>query len=309
MRTVLAACLLAAATPAAAAEVCSAWRPAENIGQLDTSVVNEASGLDVSAQFPDRLYHNNDSGDGLRFYVSRMNGQDARTVEIEGPKPVDIEELSLGPCGDEGQCLYLGDIGDNPARRDEVAFTIVREVENFPDKVTPLRVVRARYPDGAHNAEAFAIHPDGDLYLVTKPADRLMMNPVPAKVYRLTATQLRATDQVQTFEKVGEIDLPKIMGTRPFPGSIPTAMDISADGRRVILLTYMDALEIGLDLKNGLPPFEQWAEGKDYRVVELDTLPQQEAVSWLPDETGFLYNTELTRGAQTAPIKKVACGG
>lgn len=307
MRTVIAACLLAASTPAAA-EVCTAWGPAQTIGQLDTALVNEASGLEVSAKFGDRLYHNNDSGDGLRFYVSRMDGQDARAIEIEGPKPVDIEELSFGPCGDEGACLYLGDIGDNPARRDEVTFTIVREVEAFPDKVSPLRVVRAKYPDGPHNAEAFALHPNGDLFLVTKPADRLMTNPVPAKVYRLTASQLRISDQVQTFEKVGEIDLPEIMGARAFPGSIATAMDISADGRRVILLTYMAALEIGLDLKDGLPPFEQWAEGRDYRVVDLDIQPQQEAVAWLPDGAGFLYDTELTRGAQTAPIKKVACG-
>lgn len=307
MRNVLAACLFAASTPAAA-EVCAAWGPAQTIGRLDTTLVNEASGLEISAEFQDRLYHNNDSGDDLRFYISRMDGQDARAVEIEGPKPLDIEELSLGPCGDEGECLYLGDIGDNPARREEVAFTLVREVEAFPEKVTPLRVVRARYPDGPHNAEAFAVHPNGDLFLVTKPADRLMTNPVPAKVYRLTAAQLRTSDQVQTFEKVGEIDLPKIMGTRPFPGSIATAMDISADGSRVILLTYMAALEIGLDLKDGLPAPAQWVEGRDYRVVELDTLPQQEAVAWQPDGAGFLYDTELTRGAQAAPIKKVACG-
>lgn len=306
MRIVLAAWLLATATPAFA-EVCPAWKAAETIGRLDTGLVNEASGLEVSARFEDRLYHNNDSGDGLRFYVSRLDGQGARAVEVEGSKPIDMEEISLGPCGEAGDCLYLGDIGDNPARRDEVVFTLVREVENFPDKVSPLRVVRARYPDGAHNAEAFAVHPNGDLYLVTKPADRVMMNPAPAQVYRLTAAQLADATEVQTFEKIGEIDLPKIMGTRAFPGSIATALDISADGRRAILLTYMAALEIGFDFKDGVRPFEQWKEGQDYRVVELDTLPQQEAAAWLPDGSGFLYDTELTRGSQSAPIRKVDC--
>lgn len=306
MRAILAASLLALASPAAA-QVCAAWGPPETIGRLDTVLVNEASGLEVSTRFKDRLYHNNDSGDGLRFYISRLDGQDTRAIEVEGPKPVDIEELSLGPCGREGDCLYLGDIGDNPARRDEVVFTLIREVENFPEKVAPLRVIRARYPDGAHNAEAFAVHPNGDLYLVTKPADRVMMNPVPAKVFRLTGAQLENADQVQTFEQVGEIDLPTIMGSRPFPGSIVTAMDISPDGARVILLTYMAALELAVDLKDGLPASAEWTDGKDYRVVDLDTLPQQEAVAWLPDAGAFLYNTELTRGAQQAPIRKMTC--
>lgn len=306
MRAVLAASLLAIASPAAA-QVCASWEPAQTVGKLDTSLVNEASGLEVSARFGNRLYHNNDSGDGLRFYISRLDGQAARAVEVEGPKPIDIEELSLGPCGLDSDCLYLGDIGDNPARRDEVVFTLVREVDDFSDKAVPLRVIRARYPDGAHNAEAFAVHPNGDLYLVTKPADRVMMTPVPAKVFRLTAAQLRDPGQVQTFEQVGEIDLPRIMGARPFPGSIATAMDISADGGKVILLTYMAALELGFDLKDGLPPPAEWMEGRDYRVVDLDTLPQQEAIAWLPDASGFLYDTELTRGAQQAPIRKVAC--
>ena len=306
MRAVFAASLLAFASPAAA-QVCQAWTPSETIGRLDTSLVNEASGLEASAKFGDRLYHNNDSGDGLRFYISRLDGQGARVVEVEGAKPIDIEELSIGPCSQDGDCLYLGDIGDNPARRDEVVFTLVREVEDFPETVAPLRVIRARYPDGPHNAEAFAVHPSGDLYLVTKPADRVMMNPVAAQVFRLTAAQLRDPSQVQTFEQIGEIDLPKIMGSRPFPGSITTAMDISADGRRVFLLTYMAALELAFDLKDGLPPNAQWEEGKDYRVVDLEILPQQEAVAWLPDASGFLYDTELTRGAQQAPIRKVAC--
>ena len=291
---------------AAHAEVCKAWSPAQAYGELDTKLVNEASGLDVSARYPDRLYHNNDSGDGLRFYLSDLRGQNARAIDVEGPKPLDVEELSLGPC-DGGSCIYLGDIGDNPARRDDVVFTLVKERKTFKDKVKPLRTVRARYPDGAHNAEAFALHPNGDLFLVTKPADRVMMTPVPAKVYKLTAAQLRGAGQTQTFTKVGEIDLPKIMAAHAFPASIPTALDISADGKRAILLTYMSALEIGLDLKDGLPPFSQWEEGPDYKVVALNSLPQQEAAAWLPGDKSFIYDTEATRGSKGAPIREVRC--
>lgn len=292
------ACALLLGGPAAA-ETCKAWGPAEAFGALDTKLVNEASGLDVSARHDARLYHNNDSGDGLRFYVSGLKGEDTRAIDVEGPDPRDMEELSLGPYGAK-TCLYLGDIGDNPGKRDEVVFTLVVEKKAFKDRVKPLRVVRARYPDGPHNAEAFAVHPNGDLFLVTKPLDSRMMRPGPALVYRLTADQLGDGREVQTFAKVGEIDLPKIMDAFPFPGSIATALDISADGKRALLLTYVAALVLDFDLANGL-------DGP-HQVVGLNTMPQQEAAAWLPDGSGFLYDTELTRNAKGgARIERVLC--
>lgn len=304
----LAAALLACALilpVSAKAAVCSKWGAAEDFGTLDTSLVDEASGLDVSDHFPNRLYHNNDSGDGLRFYISDLDGRNTRAVEVEGDKPLDIEALSLGRCGTK-TCLYLADMGDNPARRTEVAFTLVEEVKSFPDKVKPLRRIRARYPDGPNNAEGMAVHPNGDLYVVTKPADRDMMKPGPALVFRLTAKQLRNAGDVQVFEKVGEIPLPKIMAEFPFPGSIATGLDISPDGKRALVLTYVAALELGVDLSEGLPE-EPWSAGRDYQIVKLNTLPQQEAAAWLPDGSGFLYDTEFTRGAKAAPIRKVVC--
>lgn len=305
MRLAVALLLASAIALPARAEVCAKWGAAEAFGMLDTNLVNEASGLAVSRRFPDRLYHNNDSGDGLRFYISDLKGGGARAVEIEGERPRDIEDLSLGPCGQD-TCLYLADVGDNPAKRDGVKFTVVTEQEAFPDLVTPLRVISARYPDGAHNAESVAVHPNGDLYLVTKPTDSRVLNPGPAIVFRLTAAQLTDPGQVQVFEKVGEINLPKIMSRLPFPGAIATSLDIAPDGESAVLLTYVAALELRFDLAAGVPA-GPWTAGKEYAIVPLDTLPQQEAIAWLPTGDGFLYDTEFARNAKSAPIKRVMC--
>lgn len=301
----LIACVfLFAAGPALAAGLCPKWGEPVMAGSLDPKVINEASGLDVSARYPDRLYHNNDSGDELRFYVTDLKGGSTQTVPIKGPKPLDIEELSLGPCGDE-TCLYLGDIGDNPAARSEVAFTLVREEAAFTGEQTPLRVVRARYPDGPHNAEAFAIHPNGDLFLVTKPADAQMRDPGPALVYKLSANQLRQTEGVQVFTKVGQIDLPKLLADLPYYGKIATGLDITADGRPV-LLTYAAIVELGFNLAKGVP--ETLTEGRDYQVIRPRPLAQQEAIAWLPDGSGVLYDSEAGQAAPTPPLVKVACG-
>ena len=230
---VLALCI---AQTAGAADLCLKWGPAEPAGALDGRLINEASGLEASAAHPGRLYHHNDSGDALRFFVTDMAGGDAKVVNVAGPRPRDIEDMSLGPCG-RATCLYLGDIGDNAAARAEVAFTLVREKAQFAAEETPLRTVRARYPDGAHNAEAFAVHPDGDLFVITKPADARMTRRDPALVFRLRAAQLRAAaGQVQVFEKVGEIDLAKIAPELGIADAIVTAADISADGKRVAVL-------------------------------------------------------------------------
>jgi hypothetical protein len=144
---------LCAAQAAGAAGLCPKWGPPETVGAIDGKLIGEASGLEASTAHRGRLYHHNDSGDDLRFFVTDTAGGATQVVNLKGPKPRDIEDMSLGPCR-RGRCLYLGDIGDNPARRADVAFTIVAEKAAFAAEETPLRTVRARYPDGAHNAEA-----------------------------------------------------------------------------------------------------------------------------------------------------------
>lgn len=300
----LLACILIVAPLSAQAGVCKAWSSPVLAASIAAKPIDEASGLEASRAYPGRLYHNNDSGDDLRFFVTDMAGQGLQVVNLKGAKPADIEEMSLGPCGAR-TCLYLGDIGDNAGARSEVAFTLLPEKKVYADTETPLRVVRARYPDGPHNAEAFAVHPGGDLFLVTKPVDAKMTTPGPALVYKLSANQLRQADGVQVFIKVGELDLPKLLADLPFFGWIPTGLDISADGKRAVLLTYMAVVELGFDLTGGVPA--TLIAGENVSVFRAPPLAQQEAIALLPDDSGFLYDSEAARNAATFPLNKVTC--
>lgn len=288
---------------AAPSHLCASWSAASEVGTLDPALVNEASGLEASTRFPGRLYHHNDSGDSLRFFVSDLTGGGLKAVNLEGAKPRDIEDMALGPCG-KASCLYLADVGDNPGTRGEISFVVVEEKAEFGETETPLRTVRARYPDGPHNAESIAMHPDGDLFLVTKPIDGQARNPGPAKVYRLSAAQLRATDGVQVMDLVGEIDLPRLAPDQTFWAWIPTGFDISQDGKRAVLLTYGAVFEFGFDLAKGLPPKAGWEAGKTYSVILSKRLAQQEAITLTPD--GFLYDSE-SWGKKAAPLMKVTC--
>jgi hypothetical protein len=84
-------------------------------------------------------------------------------------------------------------------------------------------------------------------------------------------------------------------------------MDITPDGKRFVILTYVEAVEFFIDLSKPVPDPKTWREGQHYRRIAITTLEQQEAVSWLPDGRGFLYDTEKVSPTRAARIFKVSC--
>jgi len=306
-RRVAVALLTLAAPSTALAGPCLEWRQAETIGTLDTSLINEASGIAVSRSVAGRLYHNNDSGDGPYFYQTDGRGGETRRIAVDGFVPRDVEDIAVGPCAGAASCLFLGDIGDNARNRESVTFVELAEQPEFADTETPLRQVMARYPDGPHNAESFAIHPDGDLFLVTKALDRADRTTATTQIFRLSATQLAdSSGAIQTFELVGTIDLRALM-TDELAAQGATAMAISADGGRTLILTYRAILEWQHDLSRPLEMDRSLEAGIDYSLTPLQSVAQAEAIALLPAEDAVVYSTELLRGASEAPLREVAC--
>lgn len=293
----------APAAPAAADGLCQDWSEPQAVALLDTDMIGEESGLEISARFAGRLYQNNDSGDGPYFYVTDLAGGATRRVTISGFRPRDVEDIALGPCGQE-TCIVLADIGDNERRRRRVQIVLVAEAD-FGEEAAPRAIVSASYPDGPHNAEAAAMHPDGDLYVLTKSGEERRATR-PAGLYRLTAAQLEAGGE-QSFEHVAEIDLPAMTGGEDHYGRVATAMDISADGSRVLVLTYRSMVEIAADLSRlSADDPAGWARDRDYRVTPIATLPQAEAIAYSADGRAVLYGTESVARAP-APLILQTC--
>jgi hypothetical protein len=253
------------------AQLCRQWTNAVRIGELPLPV-RESSGIAASRDYPDRLYHINDSGDAGRFFVSRLDGSDIHTVGVTGFKPRDTEALSLGPCpGPPGRsCLFIGDIGDNRRRRNAIEIIAIEEKERFDTAATPLARFTLRYPDAPHNAESMAVHPDGTLYILTKEH--------PARLYKA-----RLKPPQQTLEAVTTLDF----------GSAPTDMAMSDDGSRLIVLTYKAAAEVALTFK-------------EQRPIALRSLPQQESLTYLPRSRSFVFATERVM-LLPQPIMRMEC--
>jgi hypothetical protein len=288
--------LLAGGAAAEEGGLCSRWSEPGQGGALDVSVLHEASGIAVGSG--GRLYHVNDGGKPV-FHVTDASGGGLQTVRVSGVKAVDIEDMTYGRCGD-ANCLVLADTGDNAQRREAVQFILVRETEKFGAEVKPLHVVRARYPDRPHDAEAVALHPGGDLLLVTKSPLGLGG---PSVLFRLRAEQLAAGGE-QAFQRLGEIPVPQLTEHGLTLRRMVTSMDVSPDGRRLLLLTYDSAIEIALQPGAGLPA--EWKSGLTHRATPIMLLLQAEAVAYEDGGRGIVYSTESLRGS-AVPLVRQRC--
>lgn len=295
--------------PVGRAALCKRWSEGEKAGALDHLQIDEASGIAVSSRFPGRLYHVNDSGGGPYFYVSDLNGGKTRAVRIEGFDAVmsDFEDASIGGCYSGKSCFFVADIGDNGKRRRFVRIIVVEEVENYGSSAVPLKILRLAYPDRPHNAEGLAVHPNGDIYIFTKEEDVDNRESFPAKLFKIGKKKWEnAGDEVLKLEYAGELDLPGLSGSDSSFGSVITSFDIAPDGKTFLVLTYEDAYEFDIDLSLlGLKSSDRLVRDKDYRVIKLISLPQQESISYVEEGRGFIYDSEYH--VFDVPIMKVEC--
>ena len=167
-------CVMVTCSALAATTALAAWsappldpatcKPAGSLMRL--TGLSEASGLVVSRATPGRLWSHNDSGKP-EIVAFDAKGNVTGHLSISGARVEDWEAMATAPCG-SGSCLYVADIGDNDAKRHEITIYGVPEPAKAGGSAQVDAVMRASYPDGAHDAEALLASPDGTLFVVTK---------------------------------------------------------------------------------------------------------------------------------------------
>jgi hypothetical protein len=243
------------ALPAGATEA-AAYGPPVAQCQIGDPRLPEVSGLATAGA---SLLAMNDGGSQAEVFVldAGCTVAEVRSAPVD---PYDPEDLALAADG----TLWLADIGDNRADRATVALIGLR-----PDGGTSL--TRLSYPDGAHDAEALLLAPDGTPYLVTKEVLGA------SAVYRPDAPL--ADGATVPMSKVAELGL-TLTGTPGGPVGragqlLVTGGAVSADGQRLALRTYTDAYVWPLadsDVAGAM-------QGTPVRVALPET-PQGEAISF-----------------------------
>lgn len=250
------------------------------------SGVSEASGLAVSRRVPGRLWIHNDSGEPVLFALDEK-GTVTGHLRISGAQVEDWEAVASARC-EAGSCLYIGDIGDNDAKRDHVTVYRVPEPDASANISASAEAFHATYPDGPHDAETLLVAPDGRLHIVTKG------NTSPIALYRFPASP-RAGSTTR-LERVGNAAAGSIdRDSRITDGAI------SPDGRWTVLRAQQTLMFFRTsDLLEG-----RWQNASRVDLTPLKE-PQGEGVAIGANDTVFVAGESGGRG-QGGTFARFSC--
>lgn len=209
---------------------CARWQLPRPVAVVDVAELDEVSGVAVSRRDPGILWLLEDSGGEAAVYAVDHGGRRRTKLIVDGVNNVDWEALATGPCGDE-TCLYIGDIGDNLAARDDTAILRVTEpvLDGAPELHVTAEALPVRYPDGAQDAEALVVTPDGTPVILTKRNDG--------------TTRVLLHDGSETLQSVGTIDTS--LNGDGLPTTV-TSADLWPDGSHLFVRTYAGAWQFAL---------------------------------------------------------------
>ena len=246
----------------------------QRIGVVDDPAIIESSGLARSIVNSGAFWTHNDSGDGPRVFLIGRDGKTLAEVTVENATAVDWEDIASYRMGDEG-FLLIADVGDNAVARGVYTLYIVREprIEENPIKlsVVPSLIIPFTYEDGPHNCESIAVDASGrTIYLVSKRDGN------ECKVYSLELPEKQA-DAPAVARPIATLKLPAT-----------TAMDMSPDGLRAVVLTYRHAREYVRR------PDEPWSRAfaQKGRIIAMPRREQGESICYGADGKTLYLTSE-----------------
>jgi hypothetical protein len=188
-------------------------------GTVADATLDEISGVVVGHRMDGVLWAEEDSGNDAAVYALEPTGEVVAEVTVDGATNEDWEDLAWA----KGR-LWVGDTGDNERERSEI------QVYSFPEpsdrNVTSVdaTILRLRYEDGPHDAEAMFVDPrDGLLYLIEK-----QLTEPESAVYAVPLREVRP----------GEVGVLRLVARVPL--SIVTAADLGPAG--IAVRNYFTAL-------------------------------------------------------------------
>lgn len=241
--------------------------------KLAEAAINESSGVARSHEDSGSYFTHNDSGDSARFWKFDLKGTVIGPYAVQGASAVDWEDMASAKLGGKSY-LYFADIGDNAERRTSIQIYRVEEPKGAPAAGgLKAEVFDLTYPDGPHNAETFLVNPlTGEFTIVTKTTNELSLvfalkNPKPG-ASRLTKAGVWKS------------------GEPAEPARLTTGGDFSADGRYVVVRTYLAAYEFEL-------PFSgEWWKTNPVKV-KLAAELQGEAIAYSLDGLRLVTTSEF----------------
>lgn len=201
------------------------------LAELAAEAIDEASGLACSRRHDGLFWTHNDSGGAARLYAFDVRGRDLGWCDLAGVTAFDWEDMASFTYR-EKPYLLLCDVGNNGRAAEVQILYLIEEpsidLENglAVKEVPVLETINFRYQDDHRDCEAVGVDPtDRTILLATKGRQASCF------VYSLPWPEPNPR-KVFVARRIATLSLPQT-----------TAMDISPDGRRAVVLTYGDAFE------------------------------------------------------------------
>ena len=249
----------------------------QQIGTIAADDINEASGLIESRSNNNFLWTHNDSGGQPQLFLIGRDGSEQSRATLEGAQNTDWEDITIGPGPDAGvEYLYVGDIGDNRALRNNLTIYRVAEPDvtgaNLPNtqSLSNVESIDYVYSNGARDAEALMIDPTTrNIYIVTKREAQVGLYVLPYP------------------QEIVQMDTAEFLMSMPFTGF--TAGDISVSGDEILLKTYLEIYY--WPRANG--ESIQDALSEEPLRLNYTAEPQGEAICFAADGSGFFTLSEM----------------
>jgi DNA-binding beta-propeller fold protein YncE len=210
--------------------------------QITDNKVSEASGIAVSRLDERVLWINNDSGNPNTIYAVSTQGELRGAVTLKGTVNRDWEDVASFTYQGKAY-LLVADVGDNKAQWPQYTIHIIPEptltAERYSEfKITPKWSIQFTYPDGKHDCESVAVDIQRQTILLLTKREAI------PKLFELplfSSEQVVATDlgKIHPIPEATHTGF-SLAGLLNF-ATMPTGMDISADGKKLVVVTYEGA--------------------------------------------------------------------
>lgn len=214
------------------------------VGHITNPQIVESSGLVASRQHRGVFWTHNDGGGPKRqlLYGIDRTGKPLADFDVVGVEILDWEDIALDNAGH----LYIGDIGNNDARREEISVYEIDEPdpESLLHAVSVNRTWKLRFPKQQFDCEALFVWKSHG-YIISK-----VTNNKNAEIFRFPLAD--AKDPVK-LDKVARLPV----------ASPVTGADISSDGRRLGLVCHAGAFIFEINGKVG------YADDAPYRRAKF----------------------------------------
>jgi len=253
------------------------------IGRIEHPRITESSGIVVSRKDPNVFWTHNDGGGKKQvLYAMTRTGRPLGEFRITGAAVVDWEDIASY---DKGH-LFIGDIGNNGARRALLAVHQINEPDLERNRNALARVTRSwvlRFPKEPFDCESLVVWGESG-YVISKVFDDQR-----AELFRFSLTD---SNEVQTLQLVGELKI----------DSPVTGADISLDGKLLGIVAKSGAYVFRID-----GDLARATKGKPYHTkfhhehIEACTFVPEGLLATAESREIYLFTDEAFR---TGPPKK-----